>query len=160
MDQGVDPNRVFSGPPFVAAMKANGVAAILDAGAARPAPELMSGSWWQKTEAQIASGFTAPLDPWPGLDGDLSWALSPGAAQGAKPPSREFLAYQYFMHRRINRMMEFRRRWCDPADDGVPAHVLRHGEVVRTEGATLRVEHGPVDPRRGGGCQGAEGREG
>ena len=38
--------------------------------------------------------------------------------------------------------MEFRERWLDDEDETMPAVVLQEGEIIKTEGATLRVEYG------------------
>lgn len=137
MDHGFSQMR-FPGPPFLGDMKARGIDRILDRGDARPIPGAFNGAWWSKPVD--ASMYTATLDPWPDND-DISWLDQ--SSLRTQEPSKEYLAFHYFMYKRMEKIMEFRDKWLDDDDAEMPAVVLKHGDVVRTEGATLRVEHAP-----------------
>ena len=144
MTQGFSELRVGGGPSFVEDMKDRGIDKLLDDGEARPTEGAFQGNWW--TKEINAEMFTAPLDPWPD-DDDLSW-VEPNEGR-AQPLTKEYLAFHYFMSLRWNNaaMVEFRQRWLDDEDETMPAVVLQEGEIIKTEGATLRVEYGATTPQ-------------
>lgn len=73
----------------------------------------------------------APIPGWPG-DDDLSWDF---AGRSKAELQQDF----WYMRRHA----DFYQRWFSDAMGSIPSIKLSHGDILRTEGATLTVMHTP-----------------
>ena len=120
MDQGfAEMGTGPTAPGFVEAMEERGIIKILDEGAARPLPSAFGGNWWSKDI--FPEDYDVPLDPWPD-DDDISW-VKEFATMGTRSPTKEWMAFQYFMSLRwtSGATREFQEQWLDDDDDRMPA---------------------------------------
>ena len=101
----------------------------------------IQGNWWEK---DVATLLTAPLDDWPD-ENDISWVENSESLNMGRGVSREYMAFHYLMSTAggQQKIMAFRERWMDPDDDTMPAERIAEGDVIVTEGATLRAEYAP-----------------